>query len=232
MVKTEIVDYQNSKMKPKLLDLFCGAGGAARGYQEAGFYVVGVDNRPQPHYVGDEFVLADALEFCAAHGAEFDAIHASPPCQAFTVMRNVNDARGHVNSWPNLIPQTRGVLTGLGLPFIIENVQGAPLQTQFILCGHALGLKRIARHRHFESNVFVPRVRCTHRRQDGLIGIYGERPDGHRTGPKRYRLNVTASSIEEARKAMAIDWMDWSEIREAIPPAYTRYIGDWLMQAL
>jgi len=215
--------------KPRVLDLFCGAGGAARGYQRAGFYVVGVDNKPQPHYAGDEFIQADALEYGAAHGAEFDAIHASPPCQKYSAMQNVNAAQGRKNNHPDLIPETRRILEDSSKPFVIENVQGAPLRTQFILCGHSLGLVRLARHRHFESNVFVPRIKCTHRCVDGLIGVYGKRSDGHRTGLKRYKLNITASSIDEARAAMGIDWMTWDELREAIPPAYTEYIGRYLL---
>lgn len=218
-------------MIPRILDLFSGAGGAARGFQRAGFYVVGVDNRPQPRYAGDEFVLGDALEYCVAHGSEFDVIHASPPCQAYSAMRNVNDARGILNSHPDLIEATRKALVQTGRPYVIENVQGAPLQTQIIICGYSLGLNRLARHRHFESNMLLLSVPCTHRGKD-VIGVYGERPDGHRVGPKRYKLTFTASSIDEAQKAMGIDWMVWDELREAIPPAYTEFIGLQLMNAI
>ena len=223
---------QGVRLVPRLLDLFSGAGGSARGYQQAGFYVIGIDNRPQPRYAGDEFIQGDALEYVRAHGAEYDCIHASPPCQKYTTMQNVNLARGRENNHPDLIPATRLALRETGKMYVIENVQGAPLQTQFILCGHSLGLKRLARHRHFESNIFVPRIACTHRRVDGLIGIYGERPDGHRTGPKRYKLNVTASSLKVSQLAMGIDWMEWDELKEAIPPAYTEYIGLFLLESL
>jgi len=220
-----------SRMKrPKLLDLFCGAGGAGMGYYRAGFDVVGVDNRPQPHYPF-EFIQADALEYAAAHGREFDVIHASPPCQAYSAMRNVNDARGILNVHPDLIAKTREVLNQTGRPYVIENVQGAPLKTQIIICGHSLGLNRLARHRHFESNLLLLSLPCTHRGQD-VIGVYGERPDGHRVGPRRYKLTFTASSINEAREAMGIDWMNWDEIREAIPPDYTEFIGRILIEAV
>lgn len=214
----------------RLLDLFCGAGGAARGYQRAGFYVVGIDNRPQPHYPFP-FIQADALEYCAAHGHEFDVIHASPPCQAYGAMRNVNDARGIPNRHPDLIEATRKALVQTGRPYVIENVQGAPLKTQIVICGYSLGLKRLARHRHFESNLLLLSVPCTHRGRE-VIGVYGARPDGHRVGPKRYKLTFTASSIDEARELMGIDWMTWDELREAIPPAYTEFIGRQLIQAL
>lgn len=215
--------------KPRLLDLFCCAGGATRGYQLAGFYVVGVDNRPQPHYVGDEFYQADALEFVAAHGHEFDAIHASPPCQKHTTLQNVNAARGLSNAHVDWIPDTRRALEDAGNPYIIENVQGSPLLLQAIVCGHALGLTHLMRHRHFESNVLIMGTNCTHRGVDGLVGVYGEYPDGHRVNQKQYKATVTASSIDEAREAMGIDWMDWDEIKEAIPPAYTEYLGRQLM---
>ena len=216
----------------RLLDLFCCAGGAATGYHRAGFdEIVGVDNRPMPRYPF-EFILGDALDYAREHGAEFDAIHASPPCQKYSAMQNVNLARGRKNNHPDLIPETREVLEKSEKVFVIENVQGAPLQTQFILCGHSLGLTRLARHRHFESNVLIPRIACTHRRVDGLVGVYGDRPDGHRTGPRQYKLNVTAASLEEAQIAMGIDWMEWNELREAVPPAYTEYIGRYLIMAI
>lgn len=220
-------------MKPRLLDLFCGAGGAAMGYQRAGFDVVGVDNRPQPHYPF-EFIQADALEFVREHGAGFDAIHASPPCQAYTIMRNVNRAQGRVKrQHPMLIGETRTALEATGKPWVIENVQGAPLQTQVIMCGHSLGLTKLARHRHFESNIILFCPPCTHRRVAGLIGVYGQKPDGRRVGPtnKAYLSTWAASSIAEASAAMGIDWMTWEELREAIPPSYTEYIGRQLMEA-
>jgi DNA (cytosine-5)-methyltransferase 1 len=217
----------------RLLDLFCGAGGAAKGYQRAGFYVVGVDNRPQPHYCGDEFIQADALEFCSAHGAEYDVIHASPPCQAYTGMRVITIARfGSAPKHPDLIAATRRVLVETNRPFVIENVTHAPLHTQIILCGASLGLSKVARHRHFESNRLLFAQKCTHRGESHTIGIYGSVPDGRRVSYKKYRLCRIASSISEARKLMGIDWMDWDEIKLAIPPTYTEFIGKQLMQHL
>lgn len=217
----------------RLLDLFCGAGGAGMGYHRAGFEVVGVDNRPQPHYPF-EFVQADALEYCARHGAEFDVIHASPPCQAYSGMRRITiSIYGSAPEHPDLVYDTRLVLENTGRVWVIENVQNSPLRTQIILCGASMGLAGLARHRHFESSVLlVQPPKCSHFRQPQTIGIYGERPDGRRVSYRHHRLVRIASSIDEARKLMGIDWMDWGEIKEAIPPAYTEWIGQRLMESI
>lgn len=166
-----------------------------------------------------------------AHWREYDAFHTSPPCQKFTGYQNINRAMGRENNHPDLIPDTRRVLIETGKPYVIENVQGSTLQTQFILCGHSLGLVRLARHRHFETNFFVPRIPCTHRNQPGLVAVYGEwRSRSIKTtqtnGKKR---TPTASSVDVAREAMGIDWMDWDELRQAVPPAYTKYIGPYML---
>lgn len=233
--------------KPRLLDLFCGAGGAAMGYYRAGFEVVGVDIKPQKSYPFP-FILGDALDvmarmlkgekFLASDGKwygieDFDAIHASPPCQSYSTLARLNKARFNTGSkYPRMISATREIINRFGVPYVIENVQGASdLQTQFILCGHSLGLEKIARHRHFECNILIPRLACTHRGKD-IIGIYGEKPDGRWIGSLKYKRTFIASSIDEARSAMGIDWMDWDEIREAIPPAYTEYIGGYLLKAI
>lgn len=215
--------------RSRLLDVFSGAGGAAMGYHRAGFDVLGVDRDPQPHYPF-EFVQDDALEYVAAHGHEFDVIHASPPCQKFMTLQNVNRALGNKVDHPDLIEPTRRVLRATGKVYIIENVQGAPLETQVIICGHALGLTRLARHRHFESNVMLFQPKCSHRGA-GVIAVYGAYPDGRPVmARKEWRITYAATSIDDARDAMGIDWMDWHEIKEAIPPAYTEFLGRQLMQ--
>jgi DNA (cytosine-5)-methyltransferase 1 len=203
------------------------------GYHRAGFEVVGVDNRPQPHYPF-EFHQADALEFCTQHGREFDVIHASPPCQNYTMWRAVNLKRwGDVPQHPDLIAVTRQALLDTGRLYVIENVQNSPLKTQVILCGASLGLPHLARHRHFESSILFFNVpKCSHYSAAYTVGVYGWRPDGHRVSNKQWRMSRTASSIEEARIVMGIDWMDWNEIKEAVPPAYTQYIGGQLIAAL
>ena len=197
-------------MKPKLLDLFCGAGGSAKGYQRAGFYVVGVDIKPQPHYCGDAFYQMDALEF-PLEG--YDAYHASPPCQHYTMMQNI--VKNKTNH-PDLISLTRDRLITMGKPYIIENVYKAPLKGHLMLCGTSFGL-RIIRHRFFECpwlhlGLLPP---CNHK------DVYDP---WHKDGVgQRGKLS----------EAMGIDWfMTRPEVREAIPPAYTEYIGRQLIKQM
>jgi len=208
-------------IRPKLLDLFCGAGGAAMGYHRAGFDVTGVDNRPQPRYPFT-FIQADAMTF-PLDG--FDAIHASPPCQAFTQMSARWRGKGtKADIHPDLLTPTLAILRTLGLPYIVENVQGAKAHMRATLVLHG-GMFRLGVHRPrlFEANVLILAVRTPQTLSP--LGVYGAKPDGHTT--YRYRDNGnykgkslirTAKSVEEAREAMGIDWMTWDEIREAIPP--------------
>lgn len=218
--------------RPLLLDTFCKAGGCSVGYHRAGFDVVGVDIEAQKNYPF-EFHQADALEFIERYGREFDVIHASPPCQKFMTLQNINRAQGRQNDHVDLISPSRDALIRTGKIYVIENVQGSPVKTQIILCGHSLGLERLARHRHFESNVLLFAPPCTHRRStEPIIGVYGNYPDGHRVSEKQYRLTRTASSLAEASEIMGIDWMVWNEIKEAIPPTYTEYIGRQMREML
>lgn len=236
--------------RPRLLDLFCGAGGAAVGYHRAGFEVVGVDNRPQPHYPF-EFHLDDAMTVLAAVPARiggvefwplgrFDAIHASPPCQAFTQMSarwrgKGGKADGHVD----LLTPTRAMLADVSLPWVIENVQGARnfMRTTLALHGGQFGLG-VHRPRLFESNVML--MSPGGPRAESPIGVYGDKPDGRMLWRLRNNGNMkgksvirAARSIEEARAVMGIDWMpEWDELREAIPPAYTEWIGRQLLAAI
>jgi DNA (cytosine-5)-methyltransferase 1 len=214
---------------PRLLDLFCGAGGAAMGYSRAGFDVTGVDIRPMPRYPF-EFHQADALEFLAKHGHEYDAIHASPPCQAFTQMSARWRGKGtRADQHRDLLAPTRALLASFSCPWVIENVQGAlyHMGVTITLHGGMFGLG-VHRPRLFESNLLL--LRPSAQRVVGAVGVYGDKPDGrrlHTTSPVH-----AASSIEEAREAMGIDWMDWDEIREAVPPAYTEYVGRQLLDAV
>lgn len=217
-------------MKPRLLDLFCGAGGCTRGYQLAGFHVTGVDLHPQPNYCGDEFHQADALTF-PLDG--FDAIHASPPCQAFTSMKSMHNAGEHAD----LLTPTRGRLIAWGGPFVIENVPGAPMINHITICGSSLGLgvvkydRELRRHRHFETTFSVLVPPCAHRK--ATIGIYGDHARDRRRKPGVRDRGVDfpdAEKIELAREAMGIDWMNWKELSQAIPPAYTELIGQQLMR--
>jgi len=219
--------------RPKGLDLFCGAGGCSKGYDEAGFDMTGVDIEPQPHYPY-QFFQADWARYLAEHWQEYDFIHASPPCQAYSGMRRITLARfGVAPEHPDLIALVRDKLGQTGKPFVIENVPGAPLHTQLVLCAAALGLPHLARHRHFESNILLMSgPPCQHRRNTYTIGIYGDRPDGRRVSYRQHRLVRVALSLDEARYEMGIDWMDWREITQAIPPVYTRFIGTQVLRHL
>ena len=154
--------------KPRLLDLFCGAGGCSVGYSRAGFDVVGVDNRPMPRYPFT-FVQGDALEYLAAHGGEFDAIHASPPCQRYSVLAAMHPDR----EYPDLLQPARELLEASGKPWVIENVETAPMEREanlfgfgVLLCGSMFGLGvprgYLRRHRCFETSFPVPQPACDH----------------------------------------------------------------------
>ena len=206
--------------RPRLLDLFCCAGGAGMGYHQAGFDVVGVDIKPQPNYPF-EFVEADALTLSPGLiGLEFDAVHASPPCQAYS-----NAQRLRSREHPDLIGATRELLIASELPFVIENVLGAPLRDPYTLCGGMFGLQ-VYRHRLFETN--VPLWTPHHPPHTAKQAKMGRPPkDG-----EFIQVVGNFSGVEYARKAMGIDWMTRDELREAIPPAFTRFIGKQLVQAI
>ena len=209
--------------KPRLLDLFCGAGGAAMGYSRAGFEVVGVDIKPQPHYPF-EFHQADALTFPLVG---FDVIHASPPCQAYsagTRMRN-----GYSKDHPRLIEPVRERLLVQSAPWVIENVPGSPLRACLLLCGSMFGLS-VRRHRYFESSHLLLGPLCEHGATDVVIAVYGDHPENCpvREGHPARR----ASTLAHAHEAMGMDWADWFGTKEAIPPAYAEWIGAQLMAHL
>ena len=200
--------------RPRLLDLFCGAGGAAMGYHRAGFDVVGVDIKPQPHYPF-EFHQADALTF-PLDG--YDAIHASPPCQAFTLAQRIQH-REH----PDLIAPIRTRLEEHH--YVIENVVGAPLLNPITLCGEWFGL-RVYRHRLFESSALLDQP--SHLRHLALLAKMG-RPVKN---CEYMHIAGHFSDVATARIAMGIDWMTRDELSEAIPPAYTEFIGRQLIECL
>lgn len=196
----------------RALDLFCGAGGAGMGLHRAGFEVVGVDIAPQPNYPF-EFHQADALTFDLDG---FDFIWASPPCQAYT---NQGKGRGH----PELIEPTRTRLEGSGILFCIENVVGAPLRNPARLCGSMFGLG-VRRHRHFETRVPLLVPECRHEGKE-IRAYYGQ------WGREAYRAkkpglkSTLRGTVERAPQDMGIDWMTWRELTQAIPPAYSEFIG-------
>lgn len=212
--------------QPRILDLFCCAGGAAKGYADAGFEVVGVDIDPQPNYPY-EFHQADALTY-PLDG--FDAIHASPPCQGYSTQ--TADKSKH----PRLIGPVRERLQAAGVSYVIENVEGArrELRNPIRLCGSSFGLD-VRRHRYFESNVLLLAPPCDHAWQTRrfrsldmsmvkagrlacVVGVHG-----HLNYPGEFALR---------QAAMGIDWMPNDRLVEAIPPAFTEHIGRQLLASL
>lgn len=210
----------------KLLDLFCGAGGAAMGYHLAGFeHITGIDVSPQPRYPF-RFIQGDALEYLTQHGHEFDVVHASPPCQGYSSCRHLPGREDY--EYPKLIDAVRQQLRSYGKSFIIENVPGAPLENPLVLEGRQFGLK-VLRKRLFECSPWLmgPPLPILRRRrycaplsefdrgQYGFVGVYGQR-------------------FEKAKgaAAMQIDWMTRAELAQAIPPAYTEFIGRELLRIL
>ncbi|MGH2878932.1 MAG: DNA cytosine methyltransferase [Solirubrobacteraceae bacterium] len=219
--------------RPRLLDLFCGAGGASVGYHHAGFDVVGVDIEQQPKYPF-ESIQADALKLlrtglktgmiCGVWRlADFDAIHASPPCQPHSSLTGWGGTRRVAPGRVDLIPETRTLLTCAGLPYVIENVEGAGLHNAARICGQGLGL-RVRRHRRFESNVPLMSVGC-HHHEPPVIVVRGS------IGRKVFdpRRKAIAPSLALAREVMEMPWASASELADAIPPRYTEHIGSYLL---
>lgn len=212
--------------RPKIADLYCAAGGGAMGYHWAGFDVVGFDAKPQPHYPFPfrqvDLTKVDIADLLLSGG--FAAAHGSPPCQKFTAYRRRKD---HVGEYPNLIPQTREALVNTGLPYVIENVPGAPLRSPIVLCGSSFGLD-IRRHRLFESNLPIAGLPCAHEWQTPRFP-----PATNRTNLRRtVEVGVWRIPLEVQQKAMGIDWMELHELTLAIPPAYTRFLGEQVLRHL
>ncbi|OHV42216.1 hypothetical protein BBK14_11385 [Parafrankia soli] len=211
--------------RPRLLDLFCKAGGAGYGYHLAGFDVTGVDIAPQPRYPFG-FIQGDALEYLAAHGHEYDVVHASPPCQAHSALGALSPHK----TYPDLIAPTRDLLMAWDGIYVIENVMPAPLDKagSVVLCGGMFGL-RTYRHRRFEPSYGLILAAPTHP------------PHVIRTATSRRRerwaqgwhISITGDvGTYVGPEAMGIDWMSGDELSEAIPPAYTRFLGEQLLAEL
>ena len=232
----------------KLLDLFCGAGGCSMGYSRAGFEVLGVDLNPKPlrHYPFPH-VCADALEYCREHGHEYDVIHASPPCQAYTSLKAMWNSKPHAD----LVGVTRETLIATGKHYVIENVPGAPLRATVMLCGTMFGLgvddAELRRHRLFETNpalVMAPECRHFDKAQaitvrQRVVGVYGHSGgvstrERNRVSRDRRRTVADPQPFSQAQRAeaMGIDWMTGAELSQALPPAYTEFIGRQLMEIL
>jgi DNA (cytosine-5)-methyltransferase 1 len=228
----------------RLLDLFCGAGGCSVGYHRAGFAdIVGVDNRPMPRYPF-EFVQGDAvqalqcmIEFNGTWNGwrltDFDAIHASPPCQSYSDL-SAFAGKDH----PRLVEPIREQLQRQGRPWVIENVEGAPLIRPIILCGSMFGLgawcndgkyHQLRRHRLFETSTFFLVQPCRHIGKP--VGVYGN-GGGNKARVDAGLVNGMTGTASERREAMGIDWMTRDELSQAIPPAYTEFIGRQLLDRI
>lgn len=218
------------------------------GYHRAGFEVVGVDIKPQPDYPF-EFHQAEALDFldglrtgvCIDAGAhsemwlsisDFAAIHASPPCQAYSALAAMPTAGDH----PRLLGPTIARLREQDVPWVVENVDGAradfPADVyRFRLCATSFAL-RMYRHRWFASDVFVPALSCQHAAVPDIVGVYGASDGLHEPGFKHpgIRRGPRQATTIEAREVMKMPWVTKRRgLTEAIPPAYTEHIGHYLM---
>lgn len=218
---------EHDRSKPFILDLFCGEGGSAMGYHRAGFNVIGVDKNPQPNYPF-QFIEYDAFEFLADYEVEmFAAINASPPCQFHSTITGEEARKRHVN----LIPKTRAALIESGLPYVIENVEGAKarLRSPLKLCGSSFGLQ-VRRHRYFEASFRMKPVACQHG-SGPAIGVYGMSKEKFAyTRGNGYIRNRKAASEEEASAVLGgVDWMSWAGMTQCVPPAYTEHIGAQLL---
>ena len=212
--------------QPRLVDFFCCAGGASRGYQRAGWHVTGVDINPSPRYAGDVFIQGDALKLMTDHSfmAQFDAVHASPPCQHASSLGALSPHK----TYPALIEPTRDLLDAWGGPYVIENVMPAALDKarSIVLCGGMFGL-RTYRHRRFESplSLVVP----THPKH-----VIRTATKQRRTRwAEGWHVSITGDvGTYVGPEAMGIDWMSGNELSEAIPPAYTKWIGAQMLQQI
>ena len=212
--------------RPLMIDLFCGAGGAAMGYHRAGFDLLGVDINPQPRYPfdfiqGDVFEIWDDLPHRKAWG-----YHASPPCQAYSVTKSLHD-----NDHPDLVADTRAILKATCKPFVIENVPGSPLHAPIQLCGSSFGL-RVRKHRLFEMSSMLLAPPCQHYWQDDdpifTVRNHGkDQPSG-----VCYVFGQGTGKGDDWEGAMDVDWMTRAELSQAIPPAYTEWIGKQLLKAV
>lgn len=210
----------------RVLAAFCGVGGCTRGYQEAGFHVTGVDINPQPRYIGDEFVQGDAIEYIREHGHLFNLIHAGPPCQYdCTLTAGTNASRR--DQYPNLLAPTRDALEATGTPYVIEQPPGRAskrMRVDVKLCGEMFGL-RVIRHRNMELGGWTT-PRPTHVKHRGRVA--GMRHSENFAGPyfAVYGNGGGKGTVQDWQHAMGIGWTDVrKEIAEAIPPAYSQWLG-------
>lgn len=218
----------------RILDAFCKAGGAGMGYKRAGFEVIGVDIEPQPNFPF-AFIQGDAVEYIKSHWHEFDAIHASPPCQKFSRVQSLGRARnGTYREHTDWIEATRAVLQYADIPYVIENVMGAPLREPIVLCGVMFPALRVYRHRGFECSFPIEAPRHTPHNDRTPSAGNGKSPKGYISvcGSGGVRGMNSKEIVSYWGYAMGIEWMTRSELAQAIPPAYTEYVGRALLKYL
>jgi len=239
MVLVRRTGMRDEMKKPLLYDVFCGAGGCTKGYQRAGFYVVGVDKDPQPRYPGDDFIQMDALEFLAEllNGRWYPEpalISTSPPCQVYSRTKSLSNG-----NHPDLVGPVRASLQAIGLPYVIENVPGAPLVNPITLCGTMFDLQ-VIRHRLFETEpvLWWPPRQCQH---IGVASSSGRgksknNPIGYAPGTLDNFDYITVAGndyiMADGHIAMDIDWMIKKELSQAIPPAYTGWLGAQILEKI
>jgi len=224
-------------MRPRLLDLFCGAGGSGMGYYNSGFDVTGVDIAPQPRYPF-RFIQTDAVMYLAEHGKEYDVIHASPPCQGYSRLRHLPWLRD--KEYPLLIEPVRMLLQDLGKPWVIENVEDSNLDG-LLLCGLMFGLP-VYRHRLFETSYFF--LQPPHPKHEGVIG-HGRRlndrkkgtlNNGSAKGAWGHQRIITVAGNQfhsaDGARALGINWMLKPELAQAIPPVYTEWLGRQILERM
>lgn len=203
--------------------MYCGAGGSAAGYAKAGFDIIGVDKKLQKNYPYS-FYHGDAIEYLKDNYMDFDAVHASPPCQLYSTTRSLNGGLSEETDGDNedLVDPTRDALLETKLPYVIENVEGAPLNHATILCGAMFGI-RTYRHRLFETNFFLEQIRHNvHRVPTARLGRMPK--DG-----EFMTIVGNYAGADLAKSIMGIDWMTRKELAQAIPPVYTEYVGKTLI---
>ena len=204
---------------PKLLDLFCGGGGASYGYELAGWSVTGVDIVPQPKYRG-QFIQADAFDYLRRHHNKYDVIHASPPCQAYSKASMQFRLKG--KRYPDFIVLLREYFKQHNIPYVIENVPGSPLINPVILCGTMFGLQTY-RHRLFESN--WPIIQPKHPQHIAPNARMGRKPKSH----EFIQYVGHFSGVKIVQDMTGLHWLGQKELAQSIPPQYTKYIGHQLL---
>lgn len=218
--------------RPRALDLYCGAGGVTKGLQRAGFHVTGIDINPQPNYCGDGFVQMDVMALTPRQLCNYKLVWASPPCQKYSAANNIHQRTDH----PDLVAPTRELLRASGAEWVIENVPGAPLIEPFTLCGLTFGLG-VKRHRIFEASFPVLTMPCPKGHPGDWVCVFGhtvlERsPQIGRTEKNGPRFRRRHLGTDVGREAMGISWMNRAELSQAIPPAYSEYIGNYALASI